>query len=1114
VSGKKVSPRHCGQCGHAASEGARFCEQCGSALTPGGRPLQAPDPLAAKILSERPAIEGERKQVTVMFTDIVGSMELTRSLDTERWGVVLDRFLALAAGAVHGLEGTVNQFTGDGLMAVFGAPLAHEDHARRASLAVLELQREVAGFAVELAQSDEVEFAIRCGLNSGEVIVGSIGDDLHMDFTPIGNTTALGKRMESLAPVGSTAISASTAALVAGEFELRELGEFEVKGAAERQRVLELVGPGAAQTRLEAVAATRGLSRFVGRDPERAQLEAALAGALSGKGRAVGIVGEPGVGKSRLVREFVNRCRSRGISVNSAGCVAHGRFVPFLSALALYRHYFGIGERDAPELARERIETTMLALDPAFAADLPLLFDFLGVPDPDRPLAPLDPEARPRQLLSLITRGVKARSRHQPAVLVFEDLHWIDDASAAFLEALVEVATDSRTLLVTTYRPEHQPAWTNTGPHTELALPPLSAEASAELLVDLLGSDTSLDGLAGLIEERTGGNPFFIEEIVQGLAESGHLTGGRGGYRLAGELGDLVLPPTVQAVLAARIDRLPAREKALVQTMSVIGKDVPGPLLSEVSSVVADELAAAVTRLAVAHLVSEQDAAGGGREYVFKHPLTQEVAYGSQLTARRARVHAAVAAAIERTYPDGLDERAALIAHHCEAAGDKLKAVHWHARAGAWAEVTSPADGMRHWRRVRQLASELDSSPAVDELATKARIGILGLAWRLGMSPQETAAIHAEAQEPRPGKDASVSVAVEQVGDSPQQDQPPADRERFLLDVNYSGTLFLGGQGREGLELARRLSREAVASGDPGLAIAVGAAALSANWIAGSLHEAVEVADRVLGLAGDDTTAGAGLAAVSPYSACLKWRGVCAGHAGDVARARSDLERAIAVAREHGDAEMESSAHSMRSWLQTTVGESASALDSAERGLELAEAAGNTLYIARAQAALALAHAHENDIAEALDHAESALATIGERGTGLYLEPMLLASIAKARLRLGEPEAALAAAEEAIEIMDARGLTACALTAPIALAQVLIATEGAAAGERIESVLARAMQVARESGALVYEPQIHHELAALARLRGDEAGAEREQAQAERILAGFRAPGDRPAVAG
>jgi class 3 adenylate cyclase/tetratricopeptide (TPR) repeat protein len=1087
-----MGSKKCAECGHVASESARFCEQCGSALTPEAAPLRAPDPLAAKILSERAGIEGERKQVTVMFTDIVGSMDLTRSLDTERWGVILDRFLAIASSAVHGLEGTVNQFTGDGLMAVFGAPLAHEDHARRACLAVLRLQRDVAELAKELARTDGVEFAIRCGLNSGEVIVGSIGDDLHMDFAPIGNTTALGKRMESLAPVGSTAMSGATAALVEGEFELRELGEFEVKGAGAPQRVLELVGPGSARTRLEAVAATRGLSRFVGREPERAALEEALERALEGDGRAVGIVGEPGVGKSRLVREFVTACRDRGLAVNAADAVAHGRFVPFLAALAMYRDYFGIGERDTPELARERIETTMLALDPGFEKDLPLLFDFLGVPDPERPLAQLDPDNRQRRLIELVGRTIRARSRHESAVLVVEDLHWIDDASAAFLEAVVEAAAGTRTLLVTTYRPEYRAAWTRQEPHSELSLAPLDSEASGALLTDLLGSDPSLDGLTELIEARSGGNPFFIEEIAQALAETGHLTGARGAYRLAAELEDLVLPPTVQAVLAARIDRLATREKALVQTMSVIGKEVPGPLLGEVSPLDEGELAEAVVALADAQLVTTRGD-NGTREYVFKHPLTQEVAYGSQLSERRTRAHKAVAEAIERTYPDVLDERAALLAQHCEAAGEELKAASWHARAAAWAEVTSPADGMRHWRRVRDLTGELEASPEVDGLATRARIGILGLAWRLGMSPEETAAIHAEGQDHGKGRMGLAPGGFGKVVGSREErpdGEAPLDARRFAIDLNYSYTVLFGGREREALSLIGPLNRQALASGDPDLAVDSATVNAQANWIAGSLPGAVEAVDRALELAGDDTKAGLGLMVASPYAVLLAHRGLCVGYMGELERARGDFERAIEVARRDGDSETESYTHAFRSLVAASLGEFVPAVEDAQRTLELAKRAGNTLAIVCAQVALAAAQANGGHFAEALEWAAPALATIRERRLGLGFEAMLLSSIAKSRLGLGEQAAALAAAEEAVEIMEARGQTAIAVSAPITLAHVLTETEGAAARERIEAILGRAMEVARESGARIFEPQIHRELAALARLRGDEQAAE------------------------
>ena len=1082
-----AGPRRCAGCGHRTSARARFCEQCGAALTPSAKPLRAPSSLEAKILRQRARIEGERKQVTVMYTDIVGSMLLTSSLEGERWGAVLDRFLAIAAGAVHALEGTVNQFTGDGLMAVFGAPLAHEDHARRACLAVLALQREVAEFARELARTDGVQFAVRCGLNSGEVIVGSIGDDVHMDFVPIGTTTALGKRIESLAPAGSTAISASTAALIAGEFELRELGEFELKGAGARQRVLELVGPGPAQTRLAAAAATRGLSRFVGRDPELAELQDALELALSGAGCAVGIVGDAGVGKSRLVHEFVAGCVARGLTVHATSCVAHGRYVPFLPMLALCRHCFGIDERDPPELARERIRAALPALDPAFAADVPLLLDFLGIADRERPLAVLDPEASRDRLLAVVASALAPRGRDEAAVLVVEDLQWLDDASAAVLEELVAAVVGTRTVIIGTYRPEYTTAWMHRAPHGQLVLGPLDGDAIDDLLTELLGRDGSLDGLAALIEARAGGNPFFVEEIVQALAERGHLDGDRGSHRLAAELGDVVLPATVQAALAARIDRLPAAEKALVQTMSVIGNEIPGALLREVSDLDERRLAEAVQVLARAQWVIPRDVSGS-REYVFKHPLTREVAYGSQLSRRRERAHDAVAAAIERTYPDGLDERAALLAHHCEASGDTLEAAGWHVRAAAWTQVTSPADGMRHWRRVRHLTSELDASPARDDLAAKARIGILGLSWRLGISPEETAAIHAEARE-AVCRDAA---------------RAPADGERFRLDAYYAGNLLHSGREQEGLQRFRKLSRRVVAAGDPGAVLTASTGVSYASWIAGSMSEAAQTLDHALALAGGDASTGAGLAFVCPLAHAVGDRGRCAGYTGELATARHDFGRAIELAREHDDPETQSATHANLAHLLAEVGEIEAALDNAELGLALAERTGNEIHMIACLTPAAVAAAGAGRFDDALAQARAHLATIRERGIGRYYEPLLLATIARSQLALGRPGDALAAAEEAVEVMDARGLTVCALPAPITLAQVLIATRSGAAAARIDTVLARARRVARRSGALIFEPQIHRELAALARLRGDDVTAQREHAEAERIAVALR----------
>jgi class 3 adenylate cyclase/tetratricopeptide (TPR) repeat protein len=1020
--------------------------------------LRAPSALEAKILDQRERIEGERKQVTVMYTDVVGSMELTRALGAERWGMVLDRFLAIAAGAVHGLEGTVNQFTGDGLMAVFGAPLAHEDHARRACLAVLELQREVAALAAELARRDGVEFAVRCGLNSGEVIVGLIGDDLHLDFVPIGNTTALGRRIEALAPAGSTALSASTAALIEGEFELRDLGEFEIKGVQARQRVRELVGPGAARTRFAAVAARRGLTRFVGRDAERAQLESVLERTLVGDGGAIGIVGDPGVGKTRLVHEFVARCAARGLTVNSAGAVAHGRHAPFLPILALYRDYYGIGEPAAPEVARRRIASTMSALDPAFAADLPLLFEFLGVADPGQPLTTTDPEARRHRLLDIATRGIKARSRSEAAVLVIEDLQWIDDASAAFLQRMAEAVVGTRILLLCTYRPEHEPLWTNNGRHVRLSLGPLDATETDDLLGELLGRHRSLDRLATRIVGRAGGNPFFMEEIVQALAENGHLAGEPGQYRLGAELDSVALPPTVQAGLSARLDRLRPDEKVLVHLMSVIGQKIPGQLLREVCGLGENQLAEALESLGRAQLVVPDGGTRSG-DYEFRHPLTQEVAYGSLLSQRRASAHRAVAAGIERVYPDGLDERAAILAHHYGASDDRLDAARWHARAAAWVELTSPADAMHHWRLVRHQTNGLDGVLEGDQLAAKARIGLLGMAWRLGMVPEEAAALHAEGR--------------------------PADVERFRLDLNYAATLMHGGREREGLELFREVSRRAVATGDPDLVLTPACGVSYANWVAGTLTEAVAVIDAALRLTGGNPTAGAGLAFVSPHAHAFGHRGQALGYMGQLDEARHDFDRGVELAREHGDPEVESYRYANLALLEATTGATGDALRDAALGLEIANRSHNTIAIVALSTARAVAQAGSGHFAESLQQAEANLVTVRQQAMGLYFEPMLLATMARCTLALGRPDQALAAAEEALDIMDGRGLTTCALLAPITLAEVLMASRGAAAAERVEAVLAHATQTARHCQARIFEPQIHRQCAALARLRGD-----------------------------
>ncbi len=519
-----------------------------------------PKHLADKILQSKSALEGERKQVTVLFADVKGSMELAEQLGPEQWHQILDRFFQILSDGVHRFEGTVNQYTGDGIMALFGAPIAHEDHAQRACYAALHLREEIAVYATEVKRQHGFGFSTRMGINSGEVIVGSIGDDLRMDYTAQGYTVGLAQRMESLAEPNSCFLTTATAALVSGYFALDDLGDFKIKGATAPVQVHRLSGLGTSRHRFD-VSRNRGLSRFVGRATDLRTLEDALAQTAAGNGQVVGVVAEAGTGKSRLCFEFLEQCRARGLEVFEARAVAHGRNVPLLPILELFRAYFGITAQDDDRSAREKIAGRMVLLDQKFADALPLLFDFLGVADPQHPTPPIDPAGRQRQLMALMRQMIQSAAEGRPTITLIEDLHWIDPTSAEFLEQMVEAQAGSRRLLLVNFRPEYHAEWMQKSWYRQVPLTPLGLEAAAELLADLLGSDPSIAELAAPIHARTGGNPFFTEEVVQSLIESRQLQGERGAYRLVAKVEDLIVPPTVQALLAARIDRLSERDK-------------------------------------------------------------------------------------------------------------------------------------------------------------------------------------------------------------------------------------------------------------------------------------------------------------------------------------------------------------------------------------------------------------------------------------------------------------------------------------------------------------------------------------------------------------------------
>ncbi len=1079
------SSASCAACGAELLEGSKFCAECGAAQSPVANPrveretrTYTPKHLADKILTSRSALEGERKQVTVLFADVKSSMDLATSLDPEELHRVLDRFFQILADGVHRFEGTVNQYTGDGIMALFGAPIAHEDHAQRACYAALHLREELRRLSDELRRSEGLSFSTRMGLNSGEVVVGKIGDDLRMDYTAQGQVVWLAQRMESLAPPDRIYLSDATARLVSGLFELESLGEFALKGVAAPQPVHQLTGAARSRRRFD-VARARGLTRFVGRDAEMATLEAALERARQGRGQVVGVVAEAGVGKSRLCFEFLERCRASGIAVLEGRAVSYGRNIPYLPMLELFRTWFGITEQDGEQSAREKIAGRLLLLDESFREMLPLLFEFLGVPDPERPAPRTDADTRQRQLFDVLRRLVREGGAGQPTVTLIEDLHWIDGSSDAFLAQWVEAIESSRGLLVVNLRPEYRAEWMARSCYHQIALAPLSAQAADELLDDLLGSDPSTRALAARIQQRTGGNPFFTEEVVQSLVESEQLVGTRGRYRLAAQVEMLDVPATVQAVLAARIDRLPEREKQVLQAASVIGREFSLPVLAQLVPFSSGELAAALAQLRSAELVFEQSLYPV-EEYVFKHALTQEVAYGSQLRERRARAHAAAARAIEALSRDRLDESAALLAHHWEAAGDALQAARWHRRAAEW--VNDSAASSDHWNAVRRLLGDEPQSAEELGLALAARIGILRTGWHL-LAIKDSEAILRE----------GVALA-----------ERAHDRGALvLLHAHYAVGASSRGYVRVKEVAGREASRIADEIGDRELQGLSRAGLINALVNQGRFDEAIEIGGQLgriepAELVGSESryhcSFGLGQVAVA-----LSYRGRFA----DAAR---ELERARRLVREP-DGEAVFFVHGNALECACTQGASDDALEHARRAVELAERIGGPKLRLMATtrwwlwACVVAARWHD-----AIRSFEELMPLERDARASLELY-CALPYLAEAYLAIGAGAQALRAADDGLREARYSGARFWELPARIVRARALLLIGGATAADEAEWELSTAQALVDEMGVVTHAPRVLLARAELAQARGDAAACERERREAHRLFVAMGATG-------
>lgn len=1050
----------CGACGVANPPGQRFCNGCGARLG-------APDP------SPSSTGPGERKQATVLFADVVGSMSLAGAMDPEEWGELMKRFFAVLREGVNRFDGRVDKFTGDGVMALFGAPIAYEDHARRGCAAALYLKEALAVFGREVEADGGRPFVVRIGLNSGEVVAGPVGEDLKVEYTAVGNAVGLAQRMESLAQPGTVYLTPATATLVQGYFDLRGLGPMTAKGAEEPTAVFELVGPGKLSTPLE-VAAARGFSRFVGRDQELAVLAGAFDQAGRGNGQVIGVVADPGVGKSRLCHEFAAHCRLEGAEVVFAHALAHTRSVPFVPVLEMLRGEFGISEQDEPATARERVTKAVWDLDPGVEDAVPLLWEFLGVPDPDRAAPTMDPEARQRQIFAALNCLRRARSERTQMVVVAEDLHWLDPGSEVFLESLVNAVPGSRLLVVSTFRPEYRVPWSHRAYYAQLPIRPLLDEARDELLADLVGAHPSLDGLAERVDERTAGNPFFIEETVQALVEAGSLVGSRGAYQLAGTIGDVQIPPTVQAVLAARLDRLAEHEKTLVHTAAVIGRRFSRRLVGRVSGLGDEDLRAALQTLVDGELLYQ---AGDypEEEFVFKHALTEEVAYRSQLSRARAGSHLAIAQALCDLDADRLDERASLIARHYELGAEPLEAARWSARAATWAGYSEPMEAVRQWRRVWVLTGQLGSSPESSELRLNAAVMLLSTLWRLGAAVEDGPLRWEE-------EIGAVFSEAEALCDSTGRQGVKA-----ALLAAYAMAVGLTGAVDQAYELHVRSVRLADETGDAGLRVTVRLPLMYTVHVQGRIREGARIIDETEEILGDDRSLARDTVVISPYAWCLMAGALFRGHFERLDECLALLETAVNIAGEEGDWESQVWAHRHFAVLADLAGSDPEvAAAHARRALEGADRVGGPFSRLFNRMGVAANHAQRSEWQAAIDTADEALAISRSRRIAVHNVPFLLATRARALIGLGHFVEARADADEAIAVAVQCGTRYFEAMARLELARALLAGSGAGDAHLAAAELDRALDIVDALGLHAFTPQIHLARAQLAEATGDD----------------------------
>jgi predicted ATPase/class 3 adenylate cyclase len=889
-----------------------------------------PAHLARKILDSRTSLEGERKQVTVLFADIERSTEMLADRDPEEARAILDPILDRMMDAVHRYEGTVNQVLGDGIMALFGAPLAHEDHALRACYAALAMHEATRRLAAEVRRAHGVPLRIRVGLHSGEVVVRSIGNDLHMEYSAVGMTTHLAARMEQTAEPGTTRLTADTLALVEGRVEVKHLGAVAVKGLAGPVETFALVGVGPMRSRLQAAAA-HGLSRFVGRQRETGLLHAALDRAHRGQGCAVALVGEPGVGKSRIVHELLGSEAARGWLVLEGSAVAHGQATPYSAVIDLLRGYFRLEPGEGRDRVREIVTRRMLALDPALATSLTPVLGLFGAADEDSGWHDIDPGQRRQQTLHAIQRLAVRESRAQPLLVVLQDLHWADSETESVVDGMLAGVPSVRVLVVMTHRTEYRPPWASREHVPTVTVEPLEPSSAGALLDALLGADASLAPLKRLLIEQTQGNPFFIEECVRTLGELGVFEAGR----LVKPLPEVHVPPTVHAVLASRIDRLDADDKRLLQCAAVVGAEVPLPLLTAVADAPEPEVRLSLERLRGTGFLDEARLFPTVT-YTFRHGLTQEVAYHGVLHERRRAIHARIVRTIEEQHAGDVDEHVDRLAHHALRGERWEDALRYLRRAGRKAAAHSAhREAAARFEEALTAARHLPETPEVLAQVTDLHLELRNALFILGELPRMFPHL-AEAER-----------LAGRLGDRAREGR---------ISAALTNSLWAVGDTRRALEPGRRTLALAGALGDESLA-AVGHQYLGqVHHALGDYEPAIDHLRHAVGtLAGDVSRRRVGM--VGPPAVFSRtWLVWCLAERGEFDEAQRRVAEALEIANASTQLYSVAQANFAAGMLAMFNGELSDAVTAFEHARGLCEA-GN-LQLTKAMTEVPLGHAY------------------------------------------------------------------------------------------------------------------------------------------------------------